>query len=34
MIETFEDLVIWQSGIDITKQVYAITSDGELSKDR
>ncbi|WP_445630250.1 four helix bundle protein [Nostoc sp. DSM 114167] len=32
-IETFEDLKVWQKGIDLVKQIYLITKKGELSKD-
>ena len=32
-IECFEDLVVWQKGIDFVKEVYLLTSQGELKKD-
>ncbi|MEA5624188.1 four helix bundle protein [Nostoc sp. UHCC 0251] len=32
-IETFEDLKVWQKGIDLVKQIYLRTKEGELSKD-
>ncbi|MBD2409532.1 four helix bundle protein [Nostoc calcicola FACHB-389] len=32
-IETFEDLKVWQKGIDLVKQIYIRTKEGELSKD-
>ncbi|NEU73040.1 four helix bundle protein [Hassallia byssoidea VB512170] len=32
-IETFEDLKVWQKGIELVKQIYLVTKDGELSKD-
>ncbi len=32
-IETFEDLKVWQKGIELVKQIYLITKDGDLSKD-
>lgn len=32
-IETFEDLLVWQKGIEIVKQVYLISKDGKLNKD-
>jgi hypothetical protein len=32
-IETFEDLKVWQKGIELVKQIYLITKDGYLSKD-
>lgn len=32
-IETFEDLRVWQKGIELVKQVYLVTKDGNLSKD-
>lgn len=32
-IQTFEDLRVWQQGIELVKQVYLITKEGNLSKD-
>jgi four helix bundle protein len=32
-IETFEDLKVWQKGIEFVKQIYLITKDGDLSRD-
>ena len=32
-IETFEDLRVWQQGIELVKQVYLITKEGEISRD-
>jgi len=32
-IESFEDLRVWQKGIELVKQVYILTKDGELSRD-
>jgi four helix bundle protein len=32
-IESFEDLLVWQKGMRLVRQVYLITSDGKLSKD-
>jgi four helix bundle protein len=32
-IESFEDLLVWQKGMKIVRQVYLITRDGRLSKD-
>jgi four helix bundle protein len=32
-IESFEDLRVWQSGIELVKQIYLLTGDGELKKD-
>lgn len=32
-IETFEDLIVWQKGIDLVKEIYLLTKEGELSKD-
>ena len=32
-IESFEDLRVWQGGIDLVKQIYVLTSDGELKRD-
>ena len=32
-IESFEDLLVWQKGMKIVRQIYLITRDGRLSKD-
>ncbi|MGA9997276.1 MAG: four helix bundle protein [Pyrinomonadaceae bacterium] len=32
-IECFEDLMVWQKGIDFVKEVYLLTGQGELKKD-
>ena len=32
-IESFEDLLVWQKGREIVKQVYLISKDGELGRD-
>jgi hypothetical protein len=32
-IESFEDLIVWQKGIELVKQVYLLTGDGELKRD-
>ncbi|NDJ25213.1 four helix bundle protein [Nostoc sp. B(2019)] len=32
-IETFEDLRVWQKGIELVKQIYLITKNRELSRD-
>jgi four helix bundle protein len=32
-IESFEDLRVWQAGIQLVKSVYLVTSDGGLTKD-
>jgi S23 ribosomal protein. len=32
-IESFEDLVVWQRGIELVKEVYLVTGDGELKRD-
>jgi four helix bundle protein len=32
-IESFEDLRVWQSGIELVKQIYILTGDGELKRD-
>ena len=32
-IEEFEDLVVWQKGIQMVKQIYIVTDQGKLSKD-
>ena len=32
-IESFEDLLVWQKGIEVVKEVYLLTADGPLNKD-
>jgi four helix bundle protein len=32
-IESFEDLRVWQNGIELVKAVYLLTKDGDLNKD-
>jgi four helix bundle protein len=32
-IESFEDLLVWQKGMRLVRQIYLITRDGKLSKD-
>ncbi len=32
-VEKFEDLIVWQKGIQFVKQIYTVTNDGKLSKD-
>ena len=32
-IESFEDLLVWQKGMKLVRQIYLITRDGRLSKD-
>jgi len=32
-IENFEDLLVWQKGMEIVKQVYLISKEGELGRD-
>ncbi|NOT54173.1 MAG: four helix bundle protein [Deltaproteobacteria bacterium] len=32
-IESFEDLLVWQKGIVLVKQIYLVTSEGRLNKD-
>jgi four helix bundle protein len=32
-IESFEDLLVWQKGMEIVKQVYLVSKDGELGRD-
>jgi len=32
-IESFEDLLVWQKGMEIVKQVYIISREGELCRD-
>jgi len=31
-IESFEDLLVWQKGMNLVKRVYLITRDGKMSK--
>jgi four helix bundle protein len=31
--ESFKDLLVWQKGIGLVKQVYLLTEDGRLNKD-
>ena len=32
-IESFEDLLVWQKGMEVVKQVYLISREGELCRD-
>jgi four helix bundle protein len=32
-IESFEDLMVWQKGIQLVKQIYIVTDEGKLSRD-
>jgi len=32
-VECFEDLLVWQKGIELVKEVYRVTSDGRFSRD-
>jgi len=32
-IESFEDLRVWQKGIELVKNIYLITKEGDLSRD-
>jgi len=32
-IESFEDLLVWQKGMEIVKQVYLMSKEGELCRD-
>jgi four helix bundle protein len=32
-VRRFEDLLVWQMGIELTKQVYSLTAEGNFSKD-
>jgi four helix bundle protein len=32
-IESFEDLIVWQKGIELVKEIYSCTSGGEFKKD-
>ena len=32
-IDSFEDLLVWQKGIELVKQIYLETSEGKLGKD-
>ena len=32
-IESFEDLRVWQKGIELVKQIYLLTAEGKLKRD-
>ena len=32
-IDTFEDLLVWQKGIELVKHIYALTAEGKLNRD-
>jgi four helix bundle protein len=32
-IESFEDLMVWQKGIQLVKEIYIMTNEGKISKD-
>jgi len=32
-IEKFEDLIVWQKGIELCQEIYRITNEGKLQKD-
>lgn len=32
-VRSFEDLIVWQMGIELVKRVYLLTATGSLSKD-
>lgn len=32
-IQSFEDLAVWQKGIELVKQVYLLTNDSEIRRD-
>jgi four helix bundle protein len=32
-IESFEDLIVWQKGIELVKCIYFLTANGKLSRD-
>ncbi len=32
-VESFEDLRVWQQGIELVKQIYLLTKEGEISRD-
>ena len=32
-MESFEDLLVWQKGIDLVKQIYLLTAGGKLNRD-
>jgi len=32
-VERFEDLIAWQKARELTKEIYAVTSNGSFSKD-
>ena len=33
-IQRFEDLIVWQKAMDLSKEIYRITSQGRFAKDR
>ena len=32
-VHCFEDLIVWQTGIDLVKEIYRITGEGDFSRD-
>jgi four helix bundle protein len=32
-LENFEDLIVWQKGVELVKQMYLLTAEGKLNKD-
>ena len=32
-IESFEDLIVWQKGIELVKKIYVYTAEGDFKKD-
>jgi four helix bundle protein len=32
-IESFEDLIVWQKGIELVKKIYVCTAEGDFKKD-
>ena len=32
-LENFEDLIVWQKGVELVKQMYLLTAEGKLKKD-
>ena len=32
-VRSFEDLFVWQMGIDLVKRIYSLTKEGDFSRD-
>jgi len=32
-VRSFEDLFVWQIGIDLVKRIYSLTKEGDFSRD-